>query len=267
MAALSRQETDIDWELLVVDNGSNDGTRQIVESWIGRFPELRLLDGPDQPSFTRPRIQGVDEARADRFAFCDGDDVVSPGWVDAMHRALEHHGLVTGPLDLLVLNEPWKLHGDHAARWSAGPPRDETFLPYAMGCNMGMRRDVVECHGLYDTTVPSGHDKELSWRYQLTGVTLHFAPDAVIHRRIRSEPRQVWRQHIRFGRSNARLYRRFRADGMRRTSVVDAAAVFGWGLVSAPMLVRRSHRHRWAELVGLRVGRVLGSIESRVFYP
>ncbi len=266
LAALAGQGADVPWELLVVDNGSTDGTAEVVTEALADLPDGRLVIGPSAASFVDPRNLGLELAAADRIAFCDADDVVADGWVQAMADALGRHELVTGPLELRSLNPSHVLHGDHADRWLVGPPQDDTFRPYAMGCNLGIRRSAVERLGPYDPGLESGHDKELSWRYQLAGVPLHFEESAVVHRRVRTTPGGAFRQHVRYGRSNARLYRRFRAHGMRRSSIARAVLVLGWGVLSSPLLIGSAHRHRWAEHIGLRVGRLAGSFRHRVVY-
>lgn len=238
----------------------------MVAAALADLPNGRLVIGPPVASFVNPRNLGLELAASDRIAFCDADDVVSDEWLQAMADALERHELVTGPLELRSLNPRRVLHGDHADRWLVGPPQDDTFRPYAMGCNTGIRRSAVERLGPYDPAAGSGHDKELSWRYQLAGVALHFDRRAIVHRRVRASPHGAFRQHVRYGRSNARLYRRFRVHGMRRSSIVRAAAVVAWGVASSPLLVQSTHRHRWAQHIGLRVGRLVGSLQHRVIY-
>ena len=49
------------WEVLVVDNGSDDATATVVESWVSEVPQVRLeslpdrREGPRRPSWDAPR--------------------------------------------------------------------------------------------------------------------------------------------------------------------------------------------------------------------
>lgn len=80
-----RRQTFSDWELLIVDDGSTDSTRDIVEKCGRQDPRIRLesLDrNSGRPAV--PRNRGVAEARGELIAFLDSDDHWWP-------RHLEHH--------------------------------------------------------------------------------------------------------------------------------------------------------------------------------
>lgn len=76
LASIVAQEG-VDLEVLVVDDGSRDGTADIVRAFAG--PALRYL--PQQPSGgpARPRNVGIGEAAGELVALCDADDVMLPG--------------------------------------------------------------------------------------------------------------------------------------------------------------------------------------------
>ena len=70
-----------------------------------------------------------------------------------------------------------------------------------------------------------------------------------------------------YGRHDAVLYRRFRGDGMRRNDWLTLKT-YAWLLVNAPLtVVGRSRRRTWSRAFFLRLGRLRGSLEHRVFYP
>lgn len=63
LAALARQTYHHPWELIVSDNGSVDGTRQLAESWSDRLPDLRVADASDRKGLNHARNVGVARAR------------------------------------------------------------------------------------------------------------------------------------------------------------------------------------------------------------
>lgn len=68
-------------ELIVVDDGSTDGTREVLEAFDD--PRLRIIEGPGAHGVSAARNAGIDQARGRYLAFQDSDDL----WAETM---LEH---------------------------------------------------------------------------------------------------------------------------------------------------------------------------------
>lgn len=95
--ALRAQETNLRWEVIVADNGSIDDTVAIVERAAKTFPVvLRVVDASAKRGAGAARNIGVEHAGAERIAFCDSDDHVSPRWLQAAFNALETFDVVGG---------------------------------------------------------------------------------------------------------------------------------------------------------------------------
>lgn len=266
LAALHEQRDVGCWELLVADTGSRDGTQERLHRWAASWPAMRVIQLGTRLEYAVPD-ELLREARADRLAFCDGDDVVGATWVEALASALEHHELVTGPLDLRRLNPRWARRGEDVAASMVRPPVD-SHLPFGLGCNLGIRRELLMRIDGFDRSLPSGHDKDLCWRSQHAGAELHFAPRALVHRRLRHAPVAAFRQHVRYGRSNARLHARYRTLGDRRQPAWRWAAAWTWLVTTAPAVaISRAHRLHWSRVAGLRCGRLIGSLEHRTWFP
>src|ERR1044071_5117755 len=91
LAALaSQQRTEqVDWSVLVVDNGSTDATARVVEVWqaIGMIPKLRrVLD--KERALAPARLRGVRETAAEWIAFLDEDNLPARDWIAAVGRAI-----------------------------------------------------------------------------------------------------------------------------------------------------------------------------------
>src|SRR3546814_5403456 len=86
--ALAGQEWSEPWQFVVADNGSTDGTQDLVMSYSDRIPNLRLVDASDKRGLARARHVGAREAAAESIAYCAADDAIAPGWVAAMGEAV-----------------------------------------------------------------------------------------------------------------------------------------------------------------------------------
>lgn len=73
------------WDLTIIDNGSTDTTRQVVESYSGRLPIRWVFEAV--PGLSNARNRAVAEARGDYILWTDDDVLVHPGWLAAYGAA------------------------------------------------------------------------------------------------------------------------------------------------------------------------------------
>ena len=62
------------WELIVIDDGSQDDTKRIVERYVARDGRVRMLENRSNSGALFARKRGVDAARGQWIAFLDSDD-------------------------------------------------------------------------------------------------------------------------------------------------------------------------------------------------
>jgi glycosyltransferase involved in cell wall biosynthesis len=263
LEALEAQTYDGAWEVILADNGSTDGTRGLAEHWASRLPKLTLVDASERPGSSFARNDGARHATGAFLAFCDADDVVVPGWLDALADAARDFDAVTGLQDATAIN-PEAVQSWRPPR-AAGLPRSQ-FLPYAPSCNLGVWRAVFLQTGGFDEEYPQAHDVEWSWRAQLASFTLGFAPGAVVHYRYRSSPRGVSRQAFLTGVDSVRLYRDFRARGLQRARTTEALRAWAWLVARLPYLLSPVRRGTWVRRAGEAAGRFSGSVRFRVLF-
>ncbi len=130
---------------------------------------------------------------------------------------------------------------------------------------MAVRRNVFEAVGGFDEELLVGEDTDLSWRLQLAGYRFTFG-EGVISRRERSGTIALLMRSIQYGRSGPVLYKRYRSEGMRAEPL---AALWAWVyvIVTLPRLVDPQFRHAWVRVAGWRIGRLVESCRSLVFFP
>lgn len=255
------------WELVIVDNGSTDGTRDVAAKRIERFPRARVVDASARRGVNFARNAGAHAAAGDFLVFCDADDEVAPGWLAALARGADECEIVGGWMDTDALND----RSIQASRaWSAstdGLPVALGFLPYAVSANCGIWHDVLDAVGGWNEAYEGCTDVELSWRSQLAGHCLGFAPDAVVRYRFRRTLRGVARQFFRIGSAETRLYRDFHGRGLRR-DLREALRAWAWIAVNLPAAGwLRERRGFWVRTAARRMGRLAGSMRTGAFFP
>ena len=83
----SAVKPDCDWEVLIVDNGSADGTQNIVAEFAGRLPIVYEME--QQPGLSHARNKAVASARGDYIVWTDDDVVVERTWLTAYRDAFQ----------------------------------------------------------------------------------------------------------------------------------------------------------------------------------
>jgi GT2 family glycosyltransferase len=138
-------------------------------------------------------------------------------------------------------------------------------LRFASRGNFGIWTDVFDRLGGFDERLTAGEDIDLSWRAQLAGHRLAFAPRALVEVEHRQDLRSLARQQYRYGVASGQLFRRFREAGMPRPSPAHAAVTWARLVVTlAPALWSGVARGRWVATAAHRIGRLAGSIRYRV---
>jgi len=267
LEALAHERCLWPWEIIVADNGSTDGTLEVVQRFQKTLPNLRLVDASARRGQPYALNAGVRASTGDCLLFCDADDVVAPGWLAAMAEALTRHDFVACRIEAENINEPWVVESLSGTQADAlqimhHPPH----LPYAGGGTIGIRRHAFEAAGGFDEELPAYHDAYLCLRAQLAGTTLHFVPEAAVQVRYRHTLRGIYRQGCFYGVYNALLYKKGLALGFPRSARPFRAGVGGWvELVrQLPGLGHKTHRASFAFDLGWRIGCLLGSVKYRV---
>lgn len=185
-------------ELLVVDNGSNDGTDAAVRSWIETHcPSAKLIVEPNGGT-SQARNTAVSASSAPVVCFLDDDATPDPGWLEAVRTAWERASPQTAAIGGPIRPE-W--HGGERPSWlpdhllwiitalDLGSERHLLKQQRIWGANMSLRVDAVRAVGGFDLTlgprpgVAFGRDEEedLQNRLQAHGFEIWWEPQVAVH--------------------------------------------------------------------------------------
>ena len=92
------------WELIVVDDGSTDGTQDVVRALSEADPRIRLVEA-DHQGVCAARNRGIDEARGEFLAFLDSDNTWRPDFLKNMHAGLSVEGSLAAYSAVRMLND------------------------------------------------------------------------------------------------------------------------------------------------------------------
>lgn len=84
-------QTFIDWECILVDDGSTDGSGMLCDEWVGRDPRFTVFHRTNHGA-AASRNFGIDHANGEYIAFIDSDDYVDDCYLESLVNALERYG-------------------------------------------------------------------------------------------------------------------------------------------------------------------------------
>lgn len=247
-------------EVIVVDNGSTDGTDLVLRRHAGR---VRVIRNADNRGVTAARNQGLAAARGEHVAMLDSDAYVGPGALERLCGHLDAHpavGMVgpqlryeDGTLQMSCRRVPSalavvanrlpgvrRLH-DHPSRrryLMLDEPHDRTRdVEYLLGAAMVFRRDAARRIGAFDErfgfSTPGGYgfdDADWALRLRGAGWGVVYLPEAVVvhgYRR-RLVRRPLSRQSLGLAASYAMLrLKHAGAAGRRETPALRAEGLAG----------------------------------------
>jgi peptidoglycan/xylan/chitin deacetylase (PgdA/CDA1 family)/SAM-dependent methyltransferase len=185
------EQTHAVWEAIVVDDGSTDGTRTIVNSWAQRDRRFSVLH-QDNRGVSAARNRGLQEARYSYILFLDGDDRIAPVHLEHMLAKLSSDPA----LDAVHCGWQDILPSGAAGRPHFGSGEGDLFQYFTCICHFAihaciLRRDLAVGVGGFDISLGTCEDWDFFQRIARTGAQFGRVPEvlAYYHRRIDSASR------------------------------------------------------------------------------
>jgi len=186
-----RGQTFKDFDITVVDNGSKDGSLDLLKE---RYPDVRVICLDKNYGFALPVNRGIEATEGELIALLNNDIEVDPKWLEELHRALvEHPEVGSCQAKLLRYKERGRINGlgirmniygeIEIIGWGEidrGQFEEERYI-FAAGAGASLyRRKMFEDIGLFDETFFANfEDVDLSFRGQLAGYKALYVPKAI----------------------------------------------------------------------------------------
>jgi glycosyltransferase involved in cell wall biosynthesis len=204
LASLAEQTTEASFEVVVVDNGSEDGTDAVLRGWASRDARFRPARA-ETLGRAAALNAGLAVARGDVLLFTDDDVLVQQGFVEAYRRFFAGHPerpiFAGGAIHSVPIGLEWpRWFSARAARslilvdW--GDERALVPGETVWGGNTAVPRDVFASLGTWDEEMgvrgnerpPEdqphlNEDLDYEDRVRAAGGTVWFVPGAVVHHR------------------------------------------------------------------------------------
>jgi len=194
-------QTHRDLDVIVVDNGSTDGSASMATA---EFPSCRVLPQPDNLGFAEGCNRGIQASTGEWVAMLNNDCVAEAGWAQALVDAASRAPASCGMLQslMLFLDRPGTINSTGIELTALGNgrdrhrdrswPNDESTRPAAIFCPTAgaaaYRRTMLDQIQLSTGYFDRDHfmyleDLDLGWRARLAGWDALYVPDSVVRHR------------------------------------------------------------------------------------
>ncbi|MFQ5596330.1 MAG: glycosyltransferase family 2 protein, partial [Anaerolineae bacterium] len=195
LSALDRQTFD-DFEIIVVDNASSDGSVAFIQL---KYPQATVIELPENRGFAGACNAGIRAAQGEFIVLLNNDTEVDPGWLAAIVDAFQRHpeaGIVASKMLLFDRRDVFHTAGDfygfdgipgNRGVWERddGQFDREEYVFSACGGSAACRRTMLDQIGLLDEDFFfSCEDLDLAWRAQLAGWRVLYTPAAVVYHKL-----------------------------------------------------------------------------------
>ena len=188
------EHTHLPYELIVVDNGSSDGTVEYLEELSGKHQHMRFVPSPLNLGFGAGNNLGMAVARGEYVVLLNNDLVLTDGWLERMivHAKKDERIGVVGPRSHYV-SGPQRIpdikYGDmpqmhrEASRIAREHEAEGFEYPRVVGFCMLVKRAVIDQIGGFDEAYGLGNfeDDDFCWRANTAGFRCFVASDVYVH--------------------------------------------------------------------------------------
>jgi cellulose synthase/poly-beta-1,6-N-acetylglucosamine synthase-like glycosyltransferase len=219
------------FEIIVVDGGSTDGTIDLIKQYPIKFVRELKRSG-----ISAARNLGISNSKSDIVVFLDDDAIVEKDWLECLVKPFEDERIAGASGKVIPITNTL-FNREFAPDYDQGPDIKET--KYFVGCNMAFRKSAIIEAGLFDINIKYGHDEnELCSRLLNAGYRLIYTPYAVTHHDYVPSFTALLKKKFKLGKSRAYLEKKLgnQSDSKKRIIyfilIPAAIVVLSLGVVS-----------------------------------
>ena len=211
------------FEILIIDNGSSDGTRDLVRRWMKKMDNLRLVVEPE-PGIAIARNRALHSADTDLIAFTDADVICPARWLQSLvegfdrHRQAQPDLVAVGGGNIpvtrggrfltalgITLNSFWGSHGSVQGMLY----QQDRQVPHIPTLNICYdRQRIIEAGGFDINFRMVSEDPELNHRLTTAGGKIVFLAGVEVEHKMRPTFRSWMKNVYLYGRGRTQIIKK-----------------------------------------------------------
>jgi glycosyltransferase involved in cell wall biosynthesis len=172
-------------EVVVVDANSRDKTREITQTYVDKYPFVKLYIKPGSRGVSTNF--GISKATGDIIVFVGGDCIANAFWIKALREGIAAGADIVAGKTINIGLRSWE-ELDRVELYHKGV--DVSFP----SCNIAFHRHVLEEIGGFDPWFVTAEDIDLNFRAAEAGYMITYNPSAVVYHRTKATLYRFYKQ-------------------------------------------------------------------------
>lgn len=195
-----RTQTFTDFEVICINDGSSDGSRDIIQRYLDADDRFRVVDKPNS-GYGASMNRGLDEARGEFIAILESDDFMEPNGLESLHRAITVHDADVAKANFWLY---WSTPTVREEFFEVFPPKDcdrpvdpsvehDIFYAKPSIWSAMYRKGFLDDRGIRFLETPGASFQDLSFTFKVwaSADRITFVYPAIIHYRQDNENSSV----------------------------------------------------------------------------
>jgi glycosyltransferase involved in cell wall biosynthesis len=192
-----KNQTMTEWECLLVDDGSSDGSGKMCDEYASADARFRVIHKPNE-GVAIARQTGIDSAKGDYVIFADADDWVEPDWLEKLYGKIS-----TDEADMAICDYE-RISSNHTEYWIGCPgslDKDEYLRGLLAGHFWGALWNKLvkrDCYRLYVSIPPHmdyWEDLYITCQLLTKEIKITYVPQMLYHYDIGVNDKSLTKKH------------------------------------------------------------------------
>ena len=225
------------YEIIVVDDGSTDGTKKLLEKYSKKNPNLKFFTQENKGSYAARNL-GIKNSKGEIICFTDDDCIADKDWIKNLIEGYTDDS-VGGVGGKIASYSPQTLLERYSGVIDLLNQEEYTKV-FFMTANASYRRSVLKRVKGFDIYFRNGGDVDIGIRVILSGYDLAYNPRAIVYHKHRATLKGLIKQKYFHGRGYSCLHKKYTKNFNPKKQILFLSSKLLQGIVLYPLMILKS---------------------------